>query len=46
MCATPTLTVTVPVVDWTYRYGPDLPGYTIRFENGIAGEIRVREFGK
>ena len=30
----------------TYRYGPDLPGYTIRFENGIAREIRARKFGE
>jgi hypothetical protein len=37
---------TVPVVDWTYRYGPDAPGYTITFENGVAVNIRTREFGK
>jgi hypothetical protein len=37
---------TVPVVEWTYRYGRDLPGYTITFENGVAVDIRTREFGK
>ncbi len=37
---------TVPVVEWTYRYGPDAPGYTITFENGVAANIRTREFGK
>jgi hypothetical protein len=36
----------VPVVEWTYRYGPDAPGYTITFENGVAVTIRTREFGK
>lgn len=36
----------VSVVEWTYRYGPTLPGYTLRFENGVATEIRQREFGK
>ncbi len=36
----------VPVVEWTYRYGPDAPGYTITFENGVAVNIRMREFGK
>ena len=41
-----TCRTTVPVVEWTYRYGPDLPGYTIRFENGIASEIRARKFGE
>jgi hypothetical protein len=37
---------TIPVVEWTYRYGRDLPGYTITFENGVAVDIRTREFGK
>ncbi len=37
---------TVPVVEWTYRYGPDAPGYTVTFENGVAANIRTREFGK
>lgn len=37
---------TVSVVEWTYRYGPDLPGYTLRFEDGIVAEIRERAFGK
>jgi hypothetical protein len=37
---------TVPVVEWTYRYGPGAPGYTITFENGVAENIRTREFGK
>jgi hypothetical protein len=37
---------TVPVVEWTYRYGRDLPGYMITFENGVAVDIRTREFGK
>ncbi len=36
----------VPVVEWTYRYGPDAPGYTVTFENGVAAKIRTREFGK
>ncbi len=36
----------VSVVDWTYRYGPDLPGYAITFENGMAVNIRTREFGR
>lgn len=36
----------VAVTDWTYRYGRDLPGYTIRFEDGRATDIRQREFGK
>ena len=36
----------VPVVEWTYRYGPDAPGYTVTFENGVAANIRTREFGK
>ncbi len=36
----------VPVAEWTYRYGPDAPGYTITFENGLATGIRTREFGK
>ncbi len=37
---------TVSVVEWTYRYGPDLPGYTLRFENGVVVGIIPREFGK
>lgn len=37
---------TVPVVEWTYRYGPDLPGWTLRIEDGKVTEIRKREFGK
>ena len=37
---------TVSVVEWTYRYGPDLPGYTLRFENGVVVSIMPREFGK
>jgi hypothetical protein len=37
---------TVPVVEWTYRYGPDAPGYTVTFENGVATDIRTREFGR
>ena len=37
---------TVSVVEWTYRYGPDAPGYTVTFENGVAAMIRTREFGK
>lgn len=37
---------TVPVVEWTYRYGPNLPGYTLTFENGVVVSIRPREFGK
>jgi Protein of unknown function (DUF2845) len=36
----------VSVVEWTYRYGPDLPGYTLRFENGLVTDIRKREYGK
>lgn len=36
----------VAVVEWTYRYGPNVPGYTMRFENGKATGIRPREFGK
>lgn len=34
------------VVEWTYRYGPDAPGYTLRIENGRVTDIRTREFGK
>jgi Protein of unknown function (DUF2845) len=34
------------VVEWTYRYGRDLPGYTVTFENGVTAKIRTREFGK
>ncbi len=37
---------TVGVVEWTYRYGRDLPGYTVRFENGTAAAIRTRKFGE
>lgn len=37
---------TVSVDEWTYRYGPDLPGYTLRFEDGRVTDIRVRAFGK
>jgi hypothetical protein len=37
---------TIPVAEWTYRYGRDLPGYTVTFENGTAVKIRTREFGK
>ena len=37
---------TIPVVEWTYRYGPDAPGYTVTFENGVAAKISTREFGK
>ncbi len=37
---------TVPVVEWTYRYGPDAPGYALRIENGRVTDIRMREFGK
>ncbi len=37
---------TLSVVEWTYRYGPNAPGYTITFENGLATKIRTREFGK
>ena len=36
----------VPVVEWTYRYGRNAPGYTVTFENGVAVNIRTREFGK
>jgi len=36
----------VPVVEWTYRYGRNAPGYTITFENSVAVNIRTREFGK
>jgi hypothetical protein len=36
----------IPVSEWTYRYGRELPGYTVRFEDGIAVDIRTREFGK
>ncbi len=36
----------IPVVEWTYRYGPNAPGYTVTFENGVAAKIRTREFGK
>jgi hypothetical protein len=34
------------VVEWTYRYGPNAPGYTVTFEDGVAAKIRTREFGK
>ncbi len=36
----------LPVAEWTYRYGPNAPGYTVTFENGLATGIRTREFGK
>lgn len=36
----------IPVTEWTYRYGPDAPGYTVTFEDGLAVKIRTREFGK
>lgn len=36
----------VPVVEWTYRYGQGVPGYTVRFEDGQAVQVRTREFGK
>ncbi len=34
------------VAEWTYRYGPKAPGYTLTFENGIVAKIRMREFGQ
>jgi hypothetical protein len=37
---------TVSVSEWTYRYGPDVPGYTLRIEDGLVTDIRAREFGK
>lgn len=37
---------TIPVAEWTYRYGLDAPGYTLRIENGAVTDIRTREFGK
>ncbi len=37
---------TVPVVEWTYRYGQDAPGYTLRIENGVVTDIRTRAFGQ
>jgi len=40
------LRTTIPVAEWTYRYGPDALGYTLRIENGVVREIRTREFGK
>jgi hypothetical protein len=36
---------TIPVTEWTYRYGPDAPGYTLTIENGVVTDIRTREFG-
>ncbi len=36
----------LPVVEWTYRYGPDAPGYAVTFENGVAVKIKQVEFGK
>jgi hypothetical protein len=36
----------VSIVEWTYRYGPDAPGYTVTFEDGVAVDVRTREFGK
>ena len=41
-----TRVTTVPVVEWTYRYGPDLPGYTLRIENGQVTDIRTRAYGE
>ncbi len=38
--------LTVPVVDWTYRYGPDAPGCTLRIENGVVTDIRTKAFGE
>ncbi len=40
------LVTTVQVVEWTYRYGPDAPGYTLRLENGLVTDIRTRAFGE
>lgn len=40
------IVTTEPVVEWTYRYGPDAPGYTLQIENGIVTEIRTRAFGE
>lgn len=40
------LRTTVPVVEWTYRYGRDLPGYTLTIENGKVTGIRTRKFGE
>jgi hypothetical protein len=40
------LRTTIPVAEWTYRYGPDTPGYTLTIENGVVTGIRTREFGK
>lgn len=37
---------TLSVSEWTYRYGPGAPGYTLRFEDGKVTDIRTREFGK
>ncbi|HEY6873066.1 MAG TPA: DUF2845 domain-containing protein [Geobacteraceae bacterium] len=37
---------TVNVVEWTYRYGRDLPGYTLTIENGTVTGIRTRKFGE
>jgi len=34
------------VSEWTYRYGPNAPCYTVTFEDGLATKIRTREFGK
>jgi hypothetical protein len=41
-----TIISTEPVVEWTYRYGPDAPGYTLLIENGQVTEIRTRAFGE
>jgi hypothetical protein len=41
-----TIVTTEPVLEWTYRYGPDAPGYTLRIENGIVTDIRTRSFGE
>ena len=37
---------TMSVVEWTYRYGSNAPGYTLLYENGLVTDIRTREFGK
>lgn len=39
-------TTTITVTEWTYRYGRDLPGYSLTFEEGMVTDIRPREFGK
>lgn len=37
---------TISVVEWTYRYGRNLPGYTLTIENGTVTGIRARKFGE